>query len=95
MSHKKATPIQQYYYKSSLQVIIIRNYFGAFLWPRRKYRGNKSILDILKEKECVINVGTQTQGESVSLNLEGTSYFTHSEFVNETIWKFDISNKYS
>ena len=62
------------------------------MWPRRKNRtkGKNSIIDILKEKECLVSVGIQQQGESVALNPEGTSYFTHSEFVNQTIWKYDI-----
>ena len=62
------------------------------MWPRRKNRtnGKDSIIDILKEKECLVSVGIQQQGESVALNPEGTSYFTHSEFVNQTIWKYDI-----
>ena len=73
-----------------LQVIIIRLYEGAFLWPRRNHQKDFSIVEILKEQECLISVGIQRQGESVALNPEGNSYFTHSEFVNQTLWKFDI-----
>ena len=71
---------------------MIRTYTGAYLWPRRKNRtsSKNSIIDILKERECLVSVGIQRQGEGVALNPEGTSYFTHSEFVNETIWKYDI-----
>ena len=47
-------------------------------------------MDILKEEQCLINVGIQKQGESVALNLEGSSYFTHSEHVNQTILEFDV-----
>lgn len=72
------------------QVIIIRLYEGAFLWPRRNHQKDFSIVEILKEQECLISVGIQRQGESVALNPEGNSYFTHSEFVNQTLWKFDI-----
>ena len=62
------------------------------MWPRRKNRtkGKNSIIDILKEKECLVSVGIQQQGESVALNPEGTSYFAHSAFVNQSIWKYDI-----
>ena len=73
-----------------LQVIIIRLYEGAFLWPRRNNRKDSSIVEILKEQECLISVGIQRQGESVALDPKGNSYFTHSEFVNQTLWKFDI-----
>ena len=77
-------------YTFFLQVIIIRLYEGAFLWPRRNHQKDFSIVEILKEQECLISVGIQRQGESVALNPEGNSYFTHSEFVNQTLWKFDI-----
>ena len=74
---------------------MIRTYTGAYLWPRRKNRtsSKNSIIDILKERECLVSVGIQRQGEGVALNPEGTSYFTHSEFVNQTIWKYDILSK--
>ena len=77
------------------QVIIIRLYIGAFLWPRRPDRTNKGrIVDILRDEDhCFINVGLQRQGESVALDLIGNSYFTHSEHVNQTIWKYDIVGK--
>ena len=74
---------------------MIRTYTGAYLWPRRINRNNNknSIIDILKEKECLVSVGIQRQGEGIALSPEGTSYYTHSEFVNQTIWKYDISSK--
>jgi hypothetical protein len=73
------------------QVIIVRLYFGAFLWPRRPRHSSKSsIVDILREEECIVSVGIQQQGESVALNDLGTSYFTHSEHVNQSIWQYDI-----
>ena len=49
------------------------------------------MLEILKDKNfCEVNVGNQRQGESIALNPEGTHYLTHSEYVNETIWMYDI-----
>ena len=45
---------------------------------------------VLREPECFVSVGIHTQGESVALNSEGTSYFSHSESVNQPILKFDI-----
>jgi len=73
------------------QVIIVRLYFGAFLWPRRPRHSSKSsIVDIFREEECIVSVGIQEQGESVALNDLGTSYFTHSEHVNQSIWQYDI-----
>ena len=61
------------------------------MWPRRPRSSSKStIVDILREEECLISVGMQRQGESVALDTLGTSYFTHSEFVNQSIWKYDI-----
>ena len=73
------------------QVVIVRLYVGAFFWPRRPRQSSKStIVDILREEECLVSVGMQRQGESVALNPLGTSYFTHSEFVNQSIWQYDI-----
>merc|ERR1719270_757444 len=73
------------------QVVIVRMYFGAFLWPRRPRDSSKStVVDILHEEPCIVSVGRQQQGESVALNDLGTSYFTHSEFVNQSIWQYDI-----
>ena len=75
------------------QVVIVRLYIGAFLWPRRPRVSSKSsLVDILREEECLVSVGMQRQGESVALNALGTSYFTHSEFVNQSIWRYDISS---
>ena len=73
------------------QVVMIRLYVGAFLWPRRpRYENNDSIVDILREKECLASVGMQKQGESIALSPSGTAYFTHSEFVNESIYRYDF-----
>ena len=74
------------------QVLIIRLYVGAFLYPRRMDRPDDvSLVDILRdETECLVSVGMQRQGESVALNPDGTSYFTHSEHVNQPIWRYDI-----
>ena len=74
------------------QVAIIRTYIGAFLWPRKTRNTRRTLIDILREEECLASVGMQKQGESVALNPIGTSYFTHSEFVNQTIWQYDILN---
>ena len=71
------------------QVIIIRMYQGAFLWPRKGGRAS-SIVDKLRTQECLVSVGMQRQGESVALNPSGTSYYTHSEYVNEKIYRYDI-----
>ena len=74
------------------QVVIIRQYVGATLWPRTAR--SKSILDKLRDDQgCWVSVGEQRQGESVALNPLGTSYFTHSEFVNEHIYRRDIFQK--
>ena len=70
------------------QVIIIRMYQGAFLWPRGDRES--SIVDKLRGQECLVSVGMQRQGESVALNPSGTSYYTHSEYVNENIYRYDI-----
>ena len=71
------------------QVVIIRMYEGAFLWPRTP--NSKGIVDKLREdQECLVSVGMQKQGESVALNPSGTSYFTHSEFINQDIYRYDI-----
>ena len=78
-----------------MQVIIIRKYSGAFLWPRRKHQENYSIVEILKQKECKISVGHQKQGESVALVPEGNSYYAHSEFRNQPLWKFDIYGQHN
>ena len=43
-----------------------------------------------EEDDLEVNVGNQRQGESIALNPEGTFYLTHSEYVNETIWKYNI-----
>ena len=72
------------------QVVIVRLYMGAFLWPKRSRHSTRSIVDILREEECLVSVGMQRQGESVALDPSGSSYFTHSEFVNQTIWQFNI-----
>ena len=72
------------------QVIIIRTYGHAFLWPRRSHQKNYSIVKILKQKYCKISVGHQKQGESVALVPDGHIYYVHSEFVNQPLWKFDI-----
>ena len=70
------------------QVLIIRMYVGAFLWPRTSR--SKSIVEKLRNPECLVSVGMQRQGESVALNPSGSSYYTHSEFVNENIVRYDI-----
>ena len=71
------------------QVVIIRMYEGAFLWPRTSI--SKGIVAKLREdQECLVSVGMQRQGESVALNPSGTSYFTHSEFINQDIIRYDI-----
>ena len=72
------------------QVIVIRMYQGAFLWPRNNGRRASSIVDKLRTQECLVSVGMQRQGESVALNPSGTSYYTHSEYVNEKIYRYDI-----
>ena len=73
-----------------LQVIIIRKYWNAFLWPRRKNQHKYSIVDILKQKACEISVGHQKQGESVALAPDGKYYYAHSEHQNQPFWKFHI-----
>ena len=74
------------------QVIIIREYSKAYLWPRNSGNQGKSVVDILRSnsKKCQVGVGSNRQGESVALSPDGKSYFTHSEYVNQVIWKFDI-----
>ncbi len=72
------------------QVIIVRQYVGAFLWPNRARPLNTTVIDILKEDSCLISVGVQKQGESIGLNAAGDTYFTHSEFVNQSIWQYNI-----
>ena len=71
------------------QVIIIRMYEGAFLWPRTP--SFKGVVDKLRDdQECLVSVGMQKQGESVALDPSGTSYFTHSEYVNQHVYRYDI-----
>ena len=65
-------------------------YIGAYLWPRRSDRAERSIIEILREPECFVSVGIHIQGESVALTPDGTSYYTHSEKVNQPILKFNI-----
>ena len=67
-------------------------YIGGYLWPRTSEKSNasRSIVEILSDVECFVSVGMLTQGESIALNPEGTSYFAHSEEVNQPILKFDI-----
>lgn len=72
------------------QVVMIRLYVGAFLWPRRPRPEHYKMVDILREEECLTSVGMQRQGESVALNPLGVKYFTHSEFVNQSIWEYAI-----
>lgn len=71
------------------QVVIIRMYAGAMLWPRR-VRQRRDLVDILREEVCLVSVGMQTQGEGVALDPQGRAYFTHSEYVDEKIWQYDI-----
>ena len=69
-------------------VVIIREYEKAYLW---KSNSGKSVIDILRGQRCHINVGHNEQGESIALNPDGKSYFTHSEHVNQILWKFTIN----
>ena len=66
------------------QVLIIRMYVGAFLWPRTSR--SKSIVEKLRNPECLVSVGMQRQGESVALypSGQGGSYgpkFGGSEYT--------------
>ena len=71
--------------------MIIRTYYKAYLWQRGSRSTERSILEILRDQNfCEVNVGNQRQGESIALNPEGTFYLTHSESVNETIWRYNI-----
>ena len=74
------------------QVIVIREYGKAYLWPRDTSNQGKSVVDILRsdDQKCQVEVGENKKGESVALSPDGTSYFTHSEYVNQNIWRFDI-----
>ena len=75
------------------QVIVIREYGKAYLWPRNSSNYGKSVVDILRSsgQKCQVEVGENRQGESVALSPDGKSYFTHSEYVNQKIWRFDIN----
>lgn len=73
------------------QVVIVRIYFGAFLWPRRDRRGrSQRVLDIMREQACFAPVGIQKQGESAAMDLLGQSYYVHSEGVGQEIIRFDL-----
>jgi hypothetical protein len=72
------------------QVVIIRMYIGAYLWPRRGTNQKIPLIEILREKECRVNVGMQLQGEGIALNLLGTAYYIHSEKINQKVWKYEI-----
>ena len=74
------------------QVVIIRLYMGAFLWPRNAQGEQRPLLEILKEPQCLISVGLQKQGEGVALSPSGTSYYVHSEGVGENILQYNILN---
>ena len=77
------------------QVIVIREYNKAYLWPSDSSNRGKSVVDILRSrvKGCQFqpSVGEYNrQGESVALSPDGKSYFTHGKYSRSNIYRFDI-----
>ena len=72
------------------QRLVIRNYFGAWLYE--KADGKTWVETVNKTKAKVITLPLQSQGEAICFTADSKSLLLTSEFANAIIWQVRVEN---
>ena len=73
------------------QRLVIRDYFGAWLFERAK---GKTWLETIKEtKPNTLPLPLQSQGEAICFTADSQSLLVTSEFAKSILWKVQISDE--
>ncbi|MBN2020820.1 MAG: hypothetical protein JW749_11425 [Sedimentisphaerales bacterium] len=72
------------------KMIIVRNYFGASAWVRKK---DEPLWKSFEGDECKIPLILESQGEAICFDANGTGYYTTSEKRHQPIYYFPMDQQ--
>ncbi len=67
------------------QSILLRTYSNAFLWKR----AGRSVAATLAGDPCPVALAQEPQGEGIGFSADGKSYFSISEGISPTLYRYD------
>lgn len=71
------------------EMIIVRNYFGAYIWRRPK---EGPMWKAFEGEGCKASLIIESQGEAICFDANGGGYYTTSENKHQPIYYFEIAS---
>ncbi|MGA2172772.1 MAG: PE-PGRS family protein [Sedimentisphaerales bacterium] len=72
------------------QLIIVRSYFSASVWPRPR---NGPLWRAFDKSECEVPIIAESQGEAICFDANGAGYYTTSENRHQPIYYFPMDRQ--